>query len=240
MISSGKALLYRIRDFSRDLNCEIRILRDTESYSQYREDEKIAEFCPESVGRFVDIGSSLPRRFSNSYLFYRRGWKGIAIDAKSDLKIFWCILRPRDTFIKSGISDGTTQDFYEMERGLSSTFNKDYRNSLQEKRHRLVIKTAKIETLKLSQILETHFDSIVPRDPVFFSIDVELHEVYVLNSNNWHRFKPRVICIEDWPLLEHEDMSISSILLAQGYCLIEQSGPSSIWIHSEYLDITKD
>ena len=240
MLASGNVLLARIRDFGRDLNSEIRIPRGTEVNSQYGEDKIIAKFCPEGVGRFVDIGASLPRRFSNTYLFYKRGWNGIGIDAKSNLKIFWWILRPRDIFFKGGISDGTARVFYEMERGLSSTFDRDYRDSLQEKRHRLVNKTTKIETLKLSQFLETHFDSIVPKDPVFFSIDVELHEVFVLNSNDWHRFRPRVICIEDWPLLEHQDISISSILLGQGYCLVEHCGPSNIWVHSEYLAVATD
>ena len=240
MMYRATGTLARVRDFCRDLNSEISQFKDSEVYSQYGEDKIILNFCPENMGLYVDIGSSLPRKFSNSYLFYKRGWKGLAIDARSYLKIFWLLLRPRDNFIQAGISDGTSQVFFEMERGLSSTFDEDYRKSLQEKRNRLIIKAAKIKTQNISTILETHFDAIAPKDPVFFSIDVELHELYVLNSNDWHRFRPRVICIEDWPLVERQDMSISSILLGQGYCLVQQSGPSSIWVHSEYLAVVKE
>lgn len=34
-----------------------------------------------TTGFFVDIGAHRPKRFSNSYAFYRKGWRGINIDA---------------------------------------------------------------------------------------------------------------------------------------------------------------
>src|SRR5690242_3324544 len=52
------------------------------SYSQEGED-RILHSIFETVadGFYVDIGAHHPKRFSNTYLFYQRGWRGINVDA---------------------------------------------------------------------------------------------------------------------------------------------------------------
>ena len=50
-----------------------------------------------SEGTYFDIGSSEPIRNSNTYLLYKNGWRGIAVDGR-DLANQWTKHRPRDHF----------------------------------------------------------------------------------------------------------------------------------------------
>ena len=52
------------------------------SYSQDNEDLFLNEYFEKiSNGFYVDIGCHHPKRFSNTYLLYKKGWKGVNIDA---------------------------------------------------------------------------------------------------------------------------------------------------------------
>jgi hypothetical protein len=52
----------------------------TKSYSQEGEDMILQRmFGEKKHGFYVDVGAHHPRRFSNTYSFYRRGWSGINI-----------------------------------------------------------------------------------------------------------------------------------------------------------------
>ena len=48
---------------------------------------RIFEEC--KSGFYVDIGAHHPKRFSNTYFFYKRGWSGITVEPNSDaIKLF--------------------------------------------------------------------------------------------------------------------------------------------------------
>ena len=51
-------------------------------YSQEGEDMILGKiFSGQKHGFYVDVGAHHPLRFSNTYLFYLKGWRGINIDA---------------------------------------------------------------------------------------------------------------------------------------------------------------
>jgi len=48
------------------------------SYSQEGEDMILRRiFERQSTGFYVDVGAHHPKRFSNTYFFYKKGWSGI-------------------------------------------------------------------------------------------------------------------------------------------------------------------
>ena len=52
------------------------------TFSQEGEDLLINRILNnKSEGFFIDIGAHHPIRFSNTYFFYRKGWRGINVDA---------------------------------------------------------------------------------------------------------------------------------------------------------------
>ena len=48
------------------------------------------------TGFYVDIGCHHPFRFSNSYLFYKLGWRGICVDPLPGTKALFNKWRPED------------------------------------------------------------------------------------------------------------------------------------------------
>ena len=76
------------------------------SYSQEGEDlilDRLLRRKPR--GYYVDVGAFHPKKFSNTHLFYRRGWSGINIDATPGSMDEFRRVRPRDTNLEIAISD---------------------------------------------------------------------------------------------------------------------------------------
>jgi hypothetical protein len=58
----------------------------TKSYSQEGEDMILNRiFEGKCQGFYVDIGAHHPRRFSNTYFFYKHGWTGINVEPNPDV-----------------------------------------------------------------------------------------------------------------------------------------------------------
>ena len=77
------------------------------SYSIEGEDIILRRILGEkkTVGFYIDVGAHHPKRFSNTYHFYKEGWRGINIDAMpGSMKLFRKI-RPRDTNLEFAISN---------------------------------------------------------------------------------------------------------------------------------------
>ena len=58
-----------------------------------------------------------------------------------------------------------------------------------------MLKQVSINTVTLGELLEKHLPPGKQID--FLSVDVEGLDLNVLRSNNWERFRPRVILVED-------------------------------------------
>lgn len=61
-------------------------------------------FEQKRTGFYVDVGAHHPTRFSNTYLFYLRGWHGVNVDAMPGSMAEFRRLRPRDLNIEALIS----------------------------------------------------------------------------------------------------------------------------------------
>ena len=97
------------------------------SFSQEGEDillNRIFNFRPH--GTYVDIGAHHPRRFSNTYFFYRLGWTGINIDAAPDSMKAFESERSKDINLEVGIGlePGKLQ-FHIFKEPALSTFDKE-------------------------------------------------------------------------------------------------------------------
>ena len=76
------------------------------SWSQEGEDLILARlFENNAKGFYVDVGAHHPKRFSNTYLFYKKGWTGINIDAMPGSMKSFNKLRKRDINIEKPVSD---------------------------------------------------------------------------------------------------------------------------------------
>lgn len=166
------------------------------SYSQEGEDLVLDRMLAgKKNGFYVDVGSHHPFRFSNTYLFYRRGWSGICIDPLPGTTQLFAKHRPRDIVVEMGVSEVESQLIYYM-------FNEPALNTCDSARAKKldglgnykVIDKINIKTEPLSKILERYIKSDTQID--ILNVDVEGLDLQVLKSNDWGLFKPKYIIAE--------------------------------------------
>lgn len=169
------------------------------SFAQEGEDMILSRYFEgQQNGTFVDVGAHHPFRFSNTYLFYNKGWRGINIDPLPESKELFDKYRPEDENLCIGISNTEQILTYYM-------FNETALNTFDEKEARekdgagngrfLITNKVKIQTKKLSTILNESSLNLNTID--FLSIDVEGLDIEVLESNDWEKYQPKVILIEE-------------------------------------------
>ena len=97
------------------------------SYSQEGEDmilNKIFEF--KKNGFYIDIGAHHPKRFSNTYFFYKKGWMGINVDAKPGSMYLFNKIRPRDINLEIGLNnEKSVLKYYSFNEPALNTFDKE-------------------------------------------------------------------------------------------------------------------
>lgn len=167
------------------------------SYSQEGEDillNRVFNFKPQGV--YVDIGAHHPKRFSNTYLFYKMGWRGINIDAMPGSMQAFKGIRTRDINLECGIGKERGRlIFHIFKEPALNTFDPEQARKNIEAGWELA-STSEVDVFPLGEILEQNLPEIEASQIDFFSIDVEGFEINILQSNDWSRFSPRFILIE--------------------------------------------
>ena len=183
------------------------------SYSQEGEDLVLARILGNlniSTGFFVDIGAHHPARFSNTYYFYRRGWHGINVDALPGTKKLFQRVRPRDITIESGVGsqEGLLKYFAFNEPALNTFSEQEAKKKDRPPYH--IVDTIQIPVVTLKKILDDHLPSGMQID--FMTIDAEGFDHEIIISNDWSRYRPRVLLVE---LLNTEIQNLDSNPTAQ-------------------------
>ena len=205
---------------------------DRRFFSQANEDETIRKYCPESFGKYIDIGSGRPVSGSNTYFFYRLGWRGTLIDPLSRNQILGKIMRPRDLVLKSLVRQAGVTTFYELYPYEYSTTSESIAKDLMSSGKAKLVGKMSFTIVPMSDLIFPMSDL----EPTFISIDVEGADFDVLASNDWTICRPRVICIESPVELIELGSKINDYLEQLNYKLVEQTSLSKIFVSNRYLD----
>jgi hypothetical protein len=100
------------------------------SYSQNSEDIILQNIMDNKKnGYYIDIGAHDPIRFSNTYLMYLNGWKGINIDPLPGCMEKFKHYRPDDINLNIGISSISGEiKYYSFEEPAFNTIDRDAKN----------------------------------------------------------------------------------------------------------------
>lgn len=211
------AILNRLEDIG-DISNEIQL-----SYAQEGESFIVDRFFNyKANGYFVDVGAHHPKRFSNTYSFYKRGWRGINIDPTPGVKEMFDDVRPEDISLSVAVSDVEgRQDFYMFTEPALNTFSKSLADEYLQAGCKL-LEVRSIETKTLARLLD---DCQVNRPIDFMSIDVEDHELPVLHSNDWERFRPCVLLVEilNFDLNTPDAFPVHNYILDKGYVMFAKT-----------------
>lgn len=141
----------------------------------------------------MDVGAYDPTRFSNTKRFYKRGWRGINIEPDYNNYTKFVRQRQRDINLNIGISNKDMNiTFYQFNPDTVSTFSKT--DATKYQKYGFILKEkVLVQTKKLSSILTRYAKG---KQIDFMTIDTEGFELLALISNDWTRFRPKVICVE--------------------------------------------
>lgn len=205
------------------------------SYSQDGEDMILKSFFENNKhykGFYVDVGAHHPIRYSNTYFFYRKGWRGINIEPTPTAIRPFKILRSRDINLNvgvAGINDSLT--FYCFNEPALNTFTEEVALKVDKSAKYKIIKKVRVEVFPLREILNQYVPEGVKID--FLSIDVEGLDFEVLQSNDWNKFSPEYLLVEG-----HVDMEelfnydIYKFLKDKDYKLIAKTFRTLIFKHN--------
>lgn len=183
---------------------------------------------PEKNGTFIDIGCNHPENENNTFYFENNlNYSGISIDPIANQDEYKK-LRSRSEFIKVAISNIEGEmDFVEV---VPSQDNTEWHSMLSGSLEtvdlsgrELNYSIKKVPTMTLEGILSSYFTS----SPDLMSVDVEGHEMKVLESYSWTFNKPRVIVIENVGSISKQSI-IRNFLISKNYTF-----KARIWISDD-------
>ena len=190
----------------RDIRARFFNIYARESYSQNGEDMLLETiFGERKNGYYVDIGAHHPKRFSNTYIFYKKGWCGINIDAMPGSMALFKKMRPRDTNLEIAISEKKEILNYYIfdEPAVNTLSDKTAKKQLEKNQYNLVQKVT-LQSYPLKEILLKYLPANYSID--FLNIDTEGLDFDVLKSNDWIRYRPNVV------IVEHADNDIGDLM----------------------------
>lgn len=215
-----------------------RMNRGIRAYSQEGEDLLLNKiFLEQAEGFYVDVGACHPIHYSNTYLFYRRGWRGINIDPTPGCKQVFDRRRPRDVNLEIGIgSEPGTRSFYMFDNTVLNTFDETARDRGVALKSEKSFRALECRIERLDAVLSRELPENQQID--FMNIDVEGSEIDVIQSNDWTRFRPKVLCVEilGTSIGELFNHPVTELLADLGYSLSAKINFSSFF-HEKNFDI---
>lgn len=200
------------------------ILYNRKTYSQDGEDLLIQTlFKTKRNGFYVDIGAHHPFRYSNTYLLYKSGWQGINIDANTQTKKLFDKLRPKDLNLETAVGKKSKRKFYTFSDPAFNTFSKSRMKEVLNSNQSVLKNTLAVNLFPLSEILEKYIRNTKID---LFNIDTEGMELEILKTNNWNKYKPYVIVIENDSSKSPE---LKRYLMNKGYNLFAHTGLNEIF-----------
>ena len=203
-------------------------------YSQFGEHKILNELIPNKFtnGFYVDVGCFHPKKYSNTYILFRRGWRGINIDMEKDKIAAFNLARPSDHNFLGAISDKIekVKIYRNQKYGVSSTINKNFIKNEN------IIDDDYIQTTTLNSVLEnSHFKG---KKIDFLNIDTEGNDLKVLQSLNFDIYNPSIIIVETH--LKKINLIINSeiylFLISRKYILKSWNLYSLIFIKEGYYE----
>jgi len=201
-------------------------------YSESGEDVVLSRiFSKQEHGFYVDVGAYHPKQYSNTYLLYKKGWKGINIDANPDsIKIFkWS--RPSDINLNLGISNIRKEiPYYRYSNAGCNTFDEAQAKNLENKDWISLIDKSNVSCFPLSEVLEKNIQNS-NQEIDLLSVDIEGLDLEAIESNDWEKFRPKVIVIEGHGFDPNnpDEYKIHTFLKSKGYSLYAFTGLSLIY-----------
>ena len=172
------------------------------SYSMEGEDLVLLKNINNKSNNFyVDVGCYHPLHLSNTYLLYKKGWRGINIDVSKYSIDLFNYMRPDDMNIEAAISNNQNyiKVYYQKKLSQLTTTKKE----ISQKRMQGHIKEKNIKAETLNSII--NHSKYKNQRIDFLNIDIEGADLEALQSLDFNKYRPNIICVE----IDHKKISNS-------------------------------
>ncbi|MEM6291498.1 MAG: FkbM family methyltransferase [Myxococcota bacterium] len=167
------------------------------SYAQQGEDLIVLQALTMlGIGKpsYLDVGAFHPMIGSNTYLMYAAGGRGVLVEPNPAMTKMLAEVRPKDVVVNAGVGIGeaTEADYYLIkDRPQLNTFSKAQVDRYVAEGGTLE-KTVPMKLERIDALIESHFKTA----PDFLSIDVEGLDLEILQTMNFDKHRPTVLCVE--------------------------------------------
>lgn len=161
------------------------------SYSQSGEDMILDNILGSPrTGFYVDVGANNPVVQSNTKYFYQKGWRGINIDALPGSMKKFKLARPRDINLETPVSDEEKIiNYYMFQPSFYNSFLEEQAVKYKDK----LVGKRELRPRRLDSVLNQYTEGA---EIDFMSVDVEGMDLKVLKSNDWTKYRPKVLILE--------------------------------------------
>jgi FkbM family methyltransferase len=176
------------------------------------------------TGFYVDVGAHHPMRFSNTFLFYERGWRGINVEPSPKAIEKFARMRHRDINVGMGVGENAGElTYYMFDDPALNTFDKTLTREREAQTPYRVVGTTKVTVERLENIMRDKLPEGQAID--FMSVDVEGFDLQVLRSNNWSRYRPEFVLVEafDFNLENISQHPVQVLMKGVGYELVAKT-----------------
>jgi FkbM family methyltransferase len=180
------------------------------------EELKLAFFGEQARGYFVEVGANGPKYLSQTWEMERRGWNGVLVEPQPSLVAE--LRKHRSALVFEAACSSRRNAGTEMTLQLCG--GNGGQSSLEPRPNEAGVRPygqLKVFPRTLDEILA---EANAPAPIDFVSIDVEGHEVDVIDGFDLARWRPRLIIIEDLLL----GLKLHHQLTRRGYRWIRRTG----------------
>lgn len=212
------------------------------SFSQTGEDVFIL-YLIQTLGfrtfSWLDIGAHHPLYLSNTALFYEKGCRGLNVEGDPQLIQEFYAQRPQDknlNFLASNKSG--EQTFYIMNPPTLNTLSKEEAEGYVKQGY-TIKGQIQIPSLTVPEIINAYNGGVFPD---LLSLDAEGHDFEILQTIEWEKTAPKIICVE---IAEHspkitdnfgymKDNEITKYLYEKDYFVVAYTGNNTIFLHNQF------
>lgn len=189
---------------------------------------------------YLDLGANHAKELSNTYALYKKGAKGVLVEANPELVKELSHFRYNDVILNRAVStiDDSEIDFFILSGDGLSTNDKDQAQIFcQINPHIHLRQNIKVRTITVNTIIEKYMGGVSPN---LISIDIEGMDMDIIKSIDLERFRPLIIVVETIEYRPFLDIEIKSDDVVRYMETIDYyeyafTGINSIFIDKRYM-----
>jgi FkbM family methyltransferase len=190
----------------------------------YEDEARLKEefFAGRRDGFFVEVGANDPEQWSQSYTFEQRGWTGVLVEPQPALADKLKARRKAKVYAVACSSPANAGK--PMRLTLAGIHS-----SLEASHFVFGMNREGVIEVPVTTLDQVLIDAQAPTPLDLLSIDVEGHEIDVLDGFDLNRWRPRLLLIEDLVM----NLRLHRYLSGRGYKWVRRTGLNSWYVPAD-------